>query len=324
MLADHLTEPAPAQLASAVLTVLAGTPLDTAATDHGLHPAELAEAISAYQTAGYAALERRAEQRCHQVLVQFPDWEQAETLAANHLAPRLDDLQNQGLIDGWWFLRKHPCWRLRLRDPRPSADTALSDTLTDLTYHGTISGWRPSIYEPEYAAFGGPTAMAIVHALFCADSRGLLDYARTPSPRIGRRELSILLIYALANSAGLDWFETGDLFHRVARLRPTPDHVPPDAMTAMAEQVRTLVHSVTHPDDPVFGPAGPATTAWRDAFHTAGKELGAAAAEGRLNRGLRALLTHVVIFHWNRLGLPATTQGVLARAATTAFLANDN
>ena len=29
---------------------------------------------------------------------------------------------------------------------------------------------------------------------------------------------------------------------------------------------------------------------------------------------------HVVIFHWNRLGLSVTTQGLLARAATAAFL----
>jgi hypothetical protein len=35
---------------------------------------------------------------------------------------------------------------------------------------------------------------------------------------------------------------------------------------------------------------------------------------------LRAILTHVVIFHWNRFGLSATSQGILARAATTALL----
>lgn len=39
-----------------------------------------------------------------------------------------------------------------------------------------------------------------------------------------------------------------------------------------------------------------------------------------LTRGLRALLAHTVIFHWNRFGLPATTPGILARAATAIYL----
>ncbi|RAY15420.1 hypothetical protein DPM19_12060 [Actinomadura craniellae] len=325
MLADHLTEATPAQLAASVLSVLAGTPPEAAAAGHGLRPEELAEAVQAYLAAGYAALERRTEQRWHQVLVEFPAWEQAETIAAARLGPRLDDLHHHGTISGWWFLRKHPCWRLRLRSPGPDPDTgegAVTEALTELTDLGVIAGWRRSIYEPEHAAFGGPTATTTVHDLFCADSRGVLDYARARSPRIGRREMSIMLVHALLHGAGLDWFESGDVFHRVAQLRPAgPGSARPEAMDALAGKVRTLVHAAEN-TDPIFGPSGPAAFAatWRDAFRTAGKQLGTAAADGRLDRGLRALLTHVVIFHWNRLGLSATTQGVLARAATAAFL----
>jgi hypothetical protein len=42
-----------------------------------------------------------------------------------------------------------------------------------------------------------------------------------------------------------------------------------------------------------------------------------------VSRGLRAVLAHVVIFHWNRLGLPAVTQATLARAAASACLPED-
>ncbi|ABW14727.1 hypothetical protein Franean1_5369 [Parafrankia sp. EAN1pec] len=48
-----------------------------------------------------------------------------------------------------------------------------------------------------------------------------------------------------------------------------------------------------------------------------------AAAQTHLGRGLRAILTHVLIFHWNRLGLSATSQAVLAHAAAAALLPRD-
>lgn len=39
------------------------------------------------------------------------------------------------------------------------------------------------------------------------------------------------------------------------------------------------------------------------------------AKDGNLIRGLRAVIAHQVLFHWNRMGLPASTQTTLARAA---------
>ncbi|WP_433228843.1 thiopeptide-type bacteriocin biosynthesis protein [Actinomadura formosensis] len=329
MPADHLTEAEPSELASGTLAVLAGTDLHAAATGHNLDSADLSEAVQVYMAAGYAALERRAEQRWCQVLVEFPDWEQAESIAAARLGPRLDALQRQGVIDGWWFLRKHPCWRLRLRrtvTPEhlyADAHEQIAKALTDLAEAKLIKGWRTSVYEPEYAAFGGSTAMWIVHDLFCADSRGVLDYARHESPAVGRRELSIILLYALLQGAGLDWFENGDVFHRVARLRPSPQEpIAPDAVDNLCDSVRALIYAAAQPTDPLpaLNDAAEYATVWRDAFRASGRLLAAAAATGRLDRGLRAVLTHVVIFHWNRLGLSATTQGILARAATAAFL----
>jgi len=72
----------------------------------------------------------------------------------------------------------------------------------------------------------------------------------------------------------------------------------------------------------LFTEDGPlATTAdWRCAFEEAGKHFADAASSGALTRGLRAVLAQVVIFHWNRLGLSAATQALLADAAARACI----
>lgn len=316
MPADHLTI-APPHQATAVLAVLAGRNLEATAASSGLDPADLAEAVNIYQAAGLAALERRAEKEWYQLRVEFPDWDAAESIGAQQLAPRLDQLQAGGGVAGWWFLRKHPCWRLRLF----SADTdAIDHLLDELAAAGSLARWWPTIYEPETTAFGGPTGMRAAHELFCADSRGVLDYTRQPAPGLGRRELSILLISVLLRAAGLDWFEHGDVFDRVAQLRPAPTATDAARVNALADSVRTLL--TVRADGPLFETGGPVAYAapWLAAFEAAGAQLGHAAADGTLGRGIRAVLTHVVIFHWNRLGLPATTQGILAHAASAAAL----
>ncbi|WP_245966653.1 thiopeptide-type bacteriocin biosynthesis protein [Sphaerisporangium album] len=314
-----MTTTAPHQLAAGVLAFLAGVDLDTVAADTGVDPGDLDEAAIAFQAAGLAALERRAETGWYQLRVQFPDWDTAEEISAHHLGPRLEQLQGRGAVNGWWFLRKPPGWRLRLRE----ADVpAVDQVLDELTAAGALTRWWPTIYEPETAAFGGPDGMQAAHDLFCADSLGALEFARQDSPSLGRRELSIVLINALLQAAGLDWFERGDVFARATQLRPAPAPADTGRLEALTTNVRTLLSIPAQADTQPFEPGGPAAFAapWLTAWQTAGNQLGRAAAEGRLDRGLRALLTHVVIFHWNRLGLSATTQGILSRAATAAFL----
>ncbi|HEX6356060.1 thiopeptide-type bacteriocin biosynthesis protein [Actinophytocola sp.] len=316
---DHLTTTAPSELAAAVLTVLAGTDLAATAADHALAPADLDDAVQIYQAAGLAALEHRAEHAWYQVRVQFPDWSTAETVGAARLGPALDQLDAEGAVAGWWFLRKHPCWRLRFL----GADTTtVNHLLEELTDSGAIARWWPTVYEPETAAFGGPAGTATIHDLFCADSRGVLDYLRHDTPGLGRRELSILLLIGLMRAAGLDAFECGDVFDRVTRLRPTPVEADIARNDQLADKVGVLLSIPNLADSELFIPGGPVAHAapWLAAFHTAGRQLGDAAAHGHLDRGLRAILTHVVIFHWNRFGLSATSQSILARAATTALL----
>jgi thiopeptide-type bacteriocin biosynthesis protein len=310
MPADHLALSA-GQLTERVEAVLAGVAPERSAADG----TDLADAVEAYRAAGRAALQRRVEHGWFQARITPTEWTTTEATFAEHVAPRLDHLDRGRAA--WWFLRKHPDWRIRVRTTDHRAVAAVLD---DLAAAGTISRWRPSIYEPETAAFGGDLAMTIVHDLFCADSTGMLTYARQSHPQLGRRELSLLLIRGLQQHAGLDWFEAGDVFDRVTHMRPAPADA--ERVAALATKIRPLLAATVHVDLPLFAPSGSAAHAapWLTAFIQAGHDLGEAAAANRLDRGLRATTAQIVIFHWNRLGLSAHAQSILAHAAKAAAL----
>ena len=320
---DQLTTTPAYDLANGVLSAISGGAVPQIAAQIGVTTEELDEAIRVYQAAGYNALERRAEHEWCQVRIQFPIWQQAEEIGARELRPRLDHLQEAGAIAGWWFLRKHPCWRIRVRCTEAEGTaSAVESVLNELLAAGLIERWWPTIYEPEIAAFGGGIGMNTAHELFCADSRGVLDYIQHPRPALGPRELSILLCIAMMRAAGLDSFECGDVFDRVTRLRPPLTTAATTQIGKLAASIRTLINVSAHQDDALFAPSGPAEHGrpWLAAFETAGRDLGDAASSGTLERGVRAIFTHVLIFHWNRLGLSASTQSTLARAAALAAL----
>jgi len=219
-------------------------------------------------------------------------------------------------------MNKPPGWRIRLRDIQPGVASEFFD---ELTAAGTITGWEPALYEPETAAFGGSTGMGIAHDLFCADTSGFLAYLRQDKPQPGRHEISVLLVNAMLGAAGLDWYERGDVFARVAAMRPEPT---PDAeaqQEQLAAQLRTLLATPAALTSELFteGGSSGAATRWHAGFTDAGRRFAAAATGTTLSRGLRAILAHTVIFHWNRLGMSAASQAVLARAASQAILPGD-
>lgn len=309
----QLTTLDPRHIGDAVLAVLAGRAVDAVTAEFGMARDDLVDAVDTFRAAGLAAIEQTTDGAWYHVRVEFPDWDRAEAAVAEHLGPRLDDLQARGSHAGWWFLRKHPHWRLRISQAQPAAVSSLLD---DLVRRGMAARWSIGIYEPEIVAFGGATAMNIAHDLFCADSRGVLDHARRVDAGTGRRELSLLLLGSMRSAAGLDSFELGDVFERVAQIRPTPPPSQQRRVGELAERVRAMLTAHVGTDTLLAQPVA----RWLAAFQTAGLRLATAAAEGRLERGLRAILSHIVIFHWNRLGLSATTQGVLAHAASAALL----
>lgn len=320
MPAAHLIPPAAARTAEAVRAVIAGEDLATAAAGARLTADNLADAIDAYHVAGTIALEQRDASRWYQVRVRLVDQHAAERTLAMVIGPRFDSFIDGGGANGWWFMRKEPGLRIRLLD----VDTdAAAHLFSELVVDGAIAEWTPAIYEPETAAFGGDEGMEIVHALFQADTNGILSYLRRERPALGRREMSLLLISAMLAAAGLDWFERGDVFFRTAAMRPS--QVDAVKLADLTEQLSSILAVPAGRVPPLFAGGGPAAFAadWREAFEEAGRHFAAAAASGTLNRGLRAVLAHVLIFHWNRLGLSAATQAILANASACACIPMD-
>lgn len=253
---------------------------------------------------------------------EFAAWADAPRIVQQHLRPILPPGR-------WWFIRKHPHWRLRHQphDPDP-----LPQRLDALTTAGVLRGWHPSTYEPETHAFGGPAAMNLAHALFCRDSPIALALALTQPIRplvAGRRaEVSVLAITRMLRAAALEPYEQGDVWALVADLRdgatanPAAPQ-PPDAF-GLAAAVRRLVTLDTSPSSPLIvnGRLTP-LRGWLDAFTTTGHHLADLARAGHLHRGLRAVLAYHVIFHWNRLALPTAHQHILAQLARDTLIPPD-
>ncbi|MER7986462.1 thiopeptide-type bacteriocin biosynthesis protein [Streptomyces noursei] len=311
----------------AVLDILAGHPLNETAQRAHMHPAHLADAVELFKQAGHDALAHQTNQLgWQQIFVEFPDWSAAESTAATYLEPVLSKAQEAGSITGWWFIRKHPCWRLRL-DALPGS-TAVADVsvaLDQLREHHHVKRWWPGIYEPETAAFGGTLGIDTAHKLFFADSHEILRLAARPDVALGRREISVLLCSAMMRGAGLEWYETGDVWDRLISEegRSTAEQIPEERRLQLVQQLRTLLQASTAPTGPNLtddGPLRPVTT-WVAAFRDTGAALGDAAHAGRLDRGLRRVLALHVIFHWNRLGLSHRTQSALAWSARQAVFA---
>ncbi|MFF2615906.1 thiopeptide-type bacteriocin biosynthesis protein [Kitasatospora sp. NPDC058046] len=155
----------------------------------------------------------------------FADPATVEQITAHRLAPVLAYGQNSGALNGWWYMRKKGL-RLRYRAADPAlVITALLDVLAK---EGLLTGWATVIYEPETEAFGGPDAMEIAHRLFHTDSRHLMARTAEPDPpALGRTETLVVLVSAMLRSAGLDWYEQGDVWAKFAELRPEPPALAP-------------------------------------------------------------------------------------------------
>lgn len=242
----------------------------------------------------------------HQITIDFPggtrhDREQA---ALDHLHRVIPDAQDANLIRSWWFIRKGS-WRIRYQITGTPGRT--------VKVHKVLSAgtnWIRDIYEPETRAFGGPDAMDLTHTLFHQDSSRLLTYLRQ-NP-LDRREHSLILCTALMRAAALDLNEQGDVWAKVLNYRIDDLRGPPapDATTWVhfTGDVRRLLHGAPN-----------ITEDWQTAFTDTGTQLQHLRDTGKLTRGLRAVIALHIIFHFNRIGLPATTQARLAQAAAEAI-----
>ncbi len=247
------------------------------------------------------------------VTVWCQDWRAAEHLGVAQLAPLLTAAEQTDGISLWWFTRKSAFWRIRWR-PGPGQGGQTPTALGERTLGGLLAGnaihrWAPAVYEPETHAFGGPAGMDVAHLLFHTDSRNILAHLGQAHPD-HRHEVGLVLAAALLNAAGQDYYEQGDIWTRVADHRRTQQvraRQPAVAPATRAAVHRLLTARTVRPLE--------ALPAWPAAFRHAGRSLASLADQGRLTRGIRAVLAHHVLFAWNRLGIPASHQAQLAHTA---------
>ncbi|WP_065004830.1 thiopeptide-type bacteriocin biosynthesis protein [Streptomyces sp. H-KF8] len=317
MSADRLSPPPASDTERAVREVLAGSPLDEVASHYDLREGHLSDAATVFVEAGREALlQHAAIGTWWQINLAFTEPAAGDRAFTAHLLPVLRATD----LDSWWFMRKHPGYRVRV-SASPSARARVKVALDQFVATGHVREWRTVVYEPETVAFGGEPSMRIAHDLFAADSLQIQQLASqdTRLP-IGLRELSVLLCTTMMRGAGLEWYETGDVWNRVITAEgrstgPSPD---PAALPDRAQEIRALLLADTQA---LFGHEGVLRQArdWASAFQRAGRNLRRTSDHGALGRGLRDVLSLHVIFHWNRLGLSLRTQSHLAAAARSAI-----
>lgn len=313
------TESSPTQ--RAVLAVLTGMPIADAAQQYRMDPVDLSDAVAIYNQAGHEALARQAAPTdWWQAYLHFTDWPNADTTFTTHVLPLLHEAESIGAIDGWWYTRKHPCWRLRIR-PTSGARPTIGDGFDHLVSDRHLRRWWPGIYESETPAFGGKTSMTAAHALFVTDSREIQHLRQRTNLTVGPRELSVLLCTIMMRAARLEWYEQGDVWNRVITTehRTAVSDVLPERLNARTREIRPLLLADS---DGLLRSGGPLEpfAEWAAAFHTTGQTLARAVQDGTLDRGLRQVLSYHVLFHWNRLGLSMRGQSILAWAARATIL----
>ncbi len=301
--------------AEAVLAVLGGEPVDTVADRCQISGADLSDAVAAYRAAGDAAMLRLTDRsEWQQVMLIGPDRHRLAPAGFARLAAGLEEAEAAGAITGYHFLRKDGGLRLRVAPDQEQARRTMDRILESLTAHSEISDWGRGIYEPEIYAFGGPAATDIAHRLFCADSHAALAAAgRVDRHGPGPRETATLLVSALLRAAGLDWYEQGDVWAKVSAHRPAPVLPPSERLADACTAMRRLMTT-----EGAAAPVRASEPGWAlrfTAFETAGRELAQLARSGHLQRGLRAVLAHHLIFTFNRAGLAASEQSALSRLA---------
>ncbi|WP_245654264.1 thiopeptide-type bacteriocin biosynthesis protein [Streptomyces violens] len=283
------------QAEDAVLAVLGGAAVEDDARFAGTSPARLAESIERYRAAGRAALDVHSV-GWHQLNIRFTDYSTAERTFRSCLVPALRD----GSIDTWWFVRKYPCWRLRLcpspQATREDAIAPITEALEGSVARGAVAAWRHFPYEPETVAFGGPVGMKIAHELFHTDSIGVLEYLHVVGDGcealLDAKATSLLAMTLLMRAAGLELGEQGDVWGQVEERRPLPDGVPPDRVSSMVGVLRRLLLIDVKPLL-ADGPLTPVRD-WIQGLEHSGRALADAANDGRDSPSACAAFWHAM------------------------------
>ena len=223
----------------------------------------------------------------------------------------IEQLQAEGLVRSWWFLRKPPGYRVRLlRNDRSPAATALLD--------GAVAAWSareghdleasPAVYEPEQARFGGRTGMMLAHRHFASDSDAALDIAAVADQSASRCPADLLSAALTNDLLGRIVNDRAELFDVWRRLADAVSSVCRIPVTRMDPAVATARASLA-PDLAAVIPGALHSLVAR--VQRSNNDLSVEVRNARASIPVRSWAAQVTVFHWNRFGLTTAELGPL-------------
>jgi thiopeptide-type bacteriocin biosynthesis protein len=232
-------------------------------------------------------------------------------LAAGHL--------DADTAQDFFFVRKGPELRVRFRcgpGRQEELDEAAVTEWECLCRQGHVESWGRAFYEPESHLFGGESSMEFVHRIFTADSLYWARHHGSPPEQAPAWAVSLLMIRVLFDALGIVGWEDGHVWHVLRRRAGrTFGHTVPDDWQRISAGLR----------DAWSGPGGPRRLA-DDRTLARIEEYRAAVATPcarwhdeyfRTRQavvGPREAAAFLVVFHWNRAGLPMSWQTAITEA----------
>lgn len=217
------------------------------------------------------------------------------------LRPLMDEWRREGALSQFYFTRKPPDLRLRFRGPdcRAAVLAGTTATLYSLQCEGAVERFFTSVYEPEVNLFGGPAGMELVHAYFDADTSSWLEMDglwACNQARLTPETLTCVVTDHLLRLALGDRSEIWDVWCTVLSMageRPATDG------KSVLPTPSKLITTISAAEEDVL-------RRYREHNTLLARGLTVTYNRGELQCGLRALLTWVAIFHFNRYGLDAS------------------
>ena len=242
----------------------------------------------------------------------------------------LDQSKERSLFKNAFFAHKPPGLRLRVQvDPFQVASLAhpICDMLQRWRASGLITADRREIYEPEVVRFGGKDSMNHVHALFSKDSDFWLQFHAAEENRPHRVQTALILLRHIFS--GLDIVEWEDLvvWQKMGQRTGASAFVHgQDAANTPHLEAHDIV-TLWNTPDPAMAAASPALITRRDA---AGKALERLARRwktqcfdsGDTSMCIRDAAARYAVVLFNRAGVPATQQSIIAGTLANRMAAN--
>lgn len=199
----------------------------------------------------------------------------------------------------FFFVRKPPDVRLRFQIKAGTLADSIEKQLEALAKRGLIRNATSVVYEPEVHLFGGPAIMPFIHQHFYIDSRtwielDLLSDRKPPSHcllQVSRALMDDLFIQTLNPYNEEIW----DVWRNLQRMLPLTEEKFEDSAATTID----ALESCSCKTQAVW------IRRYREANASLAGKLALHAKLGKLESGVRSILTFIALFHYNRFGLSA-------------------